>query len=236
MQPQENSVFGFQSRSVVLCLILGGLLLALYASDPAWQSTAEVLRNGVVLTWMISLVNIVLPGHGLGKVFGIRPRHLIGLLGVVFSPLLHRDLSHLIANTVPFLVLGWLVLLQGEIQGGTDFYTITATILLIGGLGTWLFGREAIHLGASGLIFGYIGFLLAGAYVGPTLLTLGLAAVVFWIYGAQLWGMMPSSSEDRVSWEGHLFGFAGGVVAGVRPDFLAEVVMRVGDRLAPLLQ
>jgi len=134
-------------------------------------------------------------------------------------------------NTVPFLVLGWLVLLQREIQGNSDFLAVTLTIVLIGGLGTWLLGRDAIHLGASGLVFGYIGFLLAGAYVGPTVLTLGLAIIVFWMYGSQLWGMLPRTSEDRVSWEGHLFGFAGGIVAGLEPGLLG----RVGERLVALL-
>lgn len=100
---------------------------------------------------------------------------------------------------------------------------MTVTILLIGGLGTWLFGRDAIHVGASGIIFGYIGFLLINGYVGPTLLTVGFALVVFLMYGKQLWAMLPSSSPDTISWEGHLFGFVGGVIAGTRPDLLATI-------------
>lgn len=218
-------------KPLLLYLILGGLLLALYANDPSWQATALVLRDSVIVTWIVSLTNFVLLGNGLGRLLGIRPRQLWGLVGIVFSPLLHRDLGHLVANTVPFLVLGWLILLQREIRGGSDFYAITLTILLIGGLGTWLFGREAIHLGASGLVFGYIGFLLAGAYVGPTVLTLGLALTVFWLYGAQLWAMLPQTTENKVSWEGHLFGFAGGIVAGLEPDLL----MTVSDRLRELV-
>lgn len=216
-------MFNNKSQVLVLYLILGGILLALYTSEPTWKATAEVLRDSVIATWLVSLLNIVLLGNGLGRLFGIRPRQLQGLLGIVFSPFLHRDFGHLVANTVPFLVLGWLVLLQDGIQGTSDFYAITMTILLVGGLGTWLFGRDAVHLGASGLVFGYIGFLLAGAYVGPTILTLGFALLVFWMYGNQLWGMLPSSREDAVSWEGHLFGFVGGIFAGINPDFLATL-------------
>lgn len=223
-------MFNFRPQLLLLYLIVGGIGLALYNGGPNWEAAAKVLRNGVVVTWLVSLLNIV-AGNRLGRLLGIRPRHLLGLLGIVFSPFLHRDIGHLIANTVPFLVLGWLILLQDTIQGSSDFYVITATILLIGGLGTWIFGRDAIHLGASGLVFGYIGFLLAGLYVGPTILTLGFALIVFWMYGNQLWGMLPSSSEKAVSWEGHLFGFVGGIVAGVRPDLLAGLLRRLGDAL-----
>jgi membrane associated rhomboid family serine protease len=224
-----------KSRVLVLYLILGGIGLALYRSDPSWKATAEVLRDSVIATWLISLINIVLFRNRLGRLLGIRPRQMQGLLGVAFSPFLHRDVRHLVANTVPFLVLGWLVLLQDGIDGNRDFYTITATILLVGGLGTWIFGRDAVHLGASGLVFGYIGFLLAGVYVGPTILTLGFALLVFWMYGHQLWGMLPSSRADAVSWEGHLFGFVGGIVAGVNPDLLTNLGGELIDRITELL-
>ncbi|PZO60393.1 MAG: rhomboid family intramembrane serine protease [Phormidesmis priestleyi] len=193
----------------------------------------EVLRDSIILTWLVSLVNILILNNGLGRLLGIRPRSLIGLLGIVFSPLLHRDIGHLIANTVPFLVLGWLVLLQSRFENGGDFYVITAIIVLIGGFGTWLLGRDAIHIGASGLIFGYIGFLLAQGYVGPTALTLGLALIVFMLYGSQLWGMIPSASEERISWEGHLFGFVGGIVAGVYPEFLTMLGTAINNLIQP---
>ncbi|EDX85390.1 peptidase, S54 (rhomboid) family [Synechococcus sp. PCC 7335] len=186
----------------------------------------EELRNSLLLAWLVSLVNWVLAG-GLGRLLGIRPRQAVGLLGIAFAPLLHRDIHHLLANTLPFVVLGGLVLLQERLQDASNFYTVTVIILLAGGLGTWLFGREAIHLGASGLIFGYIGFLLVGSYVVPTLWTVGLASIVFVLYGSQLRAMLPDSRALSVSWEGHLFGFAGGILAGLQPDLLISVQMRV---------
>lgn len=216
-------MFNPKLQFLLLYLIVGGVIVTLYNGDVGLRETANILRDCVILTWIISLMNMLLLGNGLGRIFGIRPRRPIGLLGIPFSPLLHRDIGHLVANTLPFLILGWFVLVQGELQGNSDFYTITVTILLIGGLGTWLFGRNAIHLGASGLIFGYIGFLLIKGYAVPTLLTVGFAVIVFFMYGSQLWSMMPSSNENTVSWEGHLFGFAGGVIAGLRPDLLATV-------------
>ncbi|MEM8504763.1 MAG: rhomboid family intramembrane serine protease [Cyanobacteria bacterium P01_D01_bin.1] len=213
-----------ESRSPVLVIYLAlvAIALVLGSRDPAWSIKLEALRDSLILAWLTSAINWMFAG-GPGRLLGIRPRRIGGLVGIVFAPFLHRDIGHLLANTLPFLVLGWLVLLQEGLQGANDFYTVTGIVLLAGGLGTWLFGREAIHLGASGLIFGYIGFLLVGSYVLPTLWTVGLAAVVFVLYGAQLWGMLPNSQALTVSWEGHLFGFIGGVLAGVRPDLLTTV-------------
>ncbi|MEL6603865.1 MAG: rhomboid family intramembrane serine protease [Cyanobacteria bacterium J06614_10] len=222
-------MFSSKSQVIWLYLMLGGVVLVMYNSDPNWRDKVDVLRDSVVLTWTASLMNLLLFGNGLSRLFGIRPRQPIGLLGVPFSPLFHRDFTHLLANTVPFLVLGWLILVQGELPGASDFYAITVTILLIGGLGTWVFGRDAIHLGASGLIFGYIGFLLIRGYVGPTLWTVGFAVIVFLMYGNQLWSMIPSSNDATVSWEGHLFGFAGGILAGVRPDILEVVGIAIRE-------
>lgn len=216
-------MFNSKTQFLLLYLIVGGIVVTLYNTDTAWRDSAKVLIDCVILAWIASLANMLFLGNGLGKIFGIRPRQPIGLLGVVFSPLLHRDMGHLVANTLPFLVLGWFILVQGELQSSSNFYTITIVILLIGGLGTWLFGRNAIHLGASGLIFGYIGFLLINGYAVPTLITVGFAIIVFLMYGPQLWSMIPSSNEKTVSWEGHLFGFVGGVTAGLRPDLLATV-------------
>ena len=224
--------FDPKARFLLLYAIVGGVILALYKGDASWRESAEVLRDCVILTWIVSLVNMLLLGNGLGRLLGIRPRQPIGLLGILFSPLIHRDIAHLMANTLPFLILGWFILVQGELGGNAGFYTITITILLIGGLGTWLFGRDAIHLGASGLIFGYIGFLLINGYQVQTLLTIGFAVIVFLMYGNQLWSMLPSSNENTVSWEGHLFGFAGGIIAGTRPDLLATVA----ETLNKLLQ
>lgn len=214
----------FKSRSPVLVIYLAlvAVALGLYSRDPSWRNRLEILRDGLVLAWLTSLINWIF-GGGPGRLLGIRPRRLWGLVGIVFAPFLHRDIEHLLANTLPFTVLGLLVLLQEGLEGASDFYTVTGIALLAGGLGTWLFGREAIHLGASGLIFGYIGFLLVGSYVVPTLWTIGLAAVVFVLYGPQLWSMLPNRQAIAISWEGHLFGFVGGILAGVRPDLLADV-------------
>lgn len=226
----------FNSRSPVLViyLVLVAAALVLYSRDPAWSTKLEILRDSLVLAWVTSAINWLFAG-GPGRLLGIRPRRLWGLVGIVFAPFLHRDIDHLLANTLPFVVLAWLVLLQEGLQGASDFYTVTVVVLLAGGLGTWLFGREAIHIGASGLIFGYIGFLLVGSYVGPTLWTIGLTIVVFVLYGSQLRAMLPNSRAIAVSWEGHLFGFAAGILAGVRPDVLTSVQRQIQLAIENLL-
>lgn len=138
---------------------------------------------------------------------GIRPRTAIGLLGVVFGPVLHGNISHLFGNSIGFIALGWLVLLRSE----TDFWIVSAVVVLVSGLGVWLFGRDARHLGASGMIFGYLGFLLFGSFFDrqPLSLLLSLTAGVF--YWHLLPGILPK--QTGISWEAHLFGFLGGILA-----------------------
>lgn len=136
---------------------------------------------------------------------GIVPRELDGLPGVLWAPFLHYGFGHLLANTVPLLVLGGLV----AIKGTTRFLEVTIGVILLGGLGTWLFGRTGVHLGASGVVFGYFGYLVAAALFERKLrsILLGLTALV--LYGGLVWGVVPTT--ERVSWEGHLAGLVAGV-------------------------
>src|SRR4030081_3251353 len=166
-----------------------------------------ILFACVAAAWSVELVDRVAYGGSLER-FGIPPRDLPGLWGILLAPLLHVGWLHLIANTGPFLVLGWLVMLRKI----SDFVVVTALAILIGGLGVWLVGApNSIHVGASGLIFGYLGYLLARGYFERSLwaVLLGVAALV--LYGGVLWGVLPG--RPGISWEGHLFGFIGGVVA-----------------------
>ncbi|MDJ0727417.1 MAG: rhomboid family intramembrane serine protease [Prochloraceae cyanobacterium] len=140
--------------------------------------------------------------------YGIIPREAIGLRGILFAPFIHGDFEHLIANTVPFLTLGWLVMLQRT----SDFFIVTAWTMLVGGTGVWLFGApRSVHIGASILIFGYLGFLLFRGYFQRNMPSIVLSIAVAAIYGSLVWGVLPS--QPGVSWEGHLFGFIGGAIA-----------------------
>lgn len=138
---------------------------------------------------------------------GIWPRRLDGLDGVLWAPFLHDGFGHLLANTFPFLVLGAAIALGSLAR----FVQVTAVSALVGGLGTWLTGPErSIHIGASGLVFGYIGYLVSrGVFAKRVGYLLG-GLLVMVVYGGALWGLLP---RPGVSWQGHVFGAAGGVAA-----------------------
>lgn len=186
----------------VVCTILilkGGI-------TPEFKSQFRILIELLVYTWSLAVVNLIFCGGALNSL-GIRPRTSIGLLGILFSPFLHSSWEHLIANTLPFFILGWFVMLSGIKQ----FFIITIFILFFGGLGTWLLGRPyTIHVGASGVVFGYLGFLLIHSYFTNDGLSIVLTLLVGFMYGSSLWGIFPT--EERISWEGHLFGLLAGVV------------------------
>lgn len=209
---------GVKQQLVLIYMILGTVIVSMFVPID-WQTQAKVLRDCIVMAWLVGVVNFAYLGGGLNRLLGIRPREPLGLLGIPFAPFLHRNAGHLIANTLPFAILGWLVLLQGI----DNFYGLSVIVLMFSGLGTWILGRPAIHLGASGLIFGYLGYLIARGYLEVTLMTIGLAFVVMLLYGDQFWSMLPDSDNTTLSWEGHMFGFLGGVIAASDPAFLERV-------------
>ncbi len=170
------------------------------------RDSAAWILGFVGLLWGIELINFAFGNRLL--VFGILPRTLIGLRGIVFAPFLHGSFAHLLANTIPLLVLGSLVLLSGR----AAFFRASIMIAVVGGGLTWAFGRAAYHVGASGLIFGYLGFLVAKAWYERQVLSIVIAVVAGVLYGGILWGVLPII--PGVSWEGHIFGFLAGLIAG----------------------
>jgi membrane associated rhomboid family serine protease len=170
------------------------------------RTQLSILITLVGLMWGLEILDTFVFRHGLDTL-GILPRQPIGLRGILFSPFLHANFAHLMANTVPFIVLGWLIMAQSI----TNFFVVSAICTIVGGLGTWLVGASGLHIGASGVIFGYLGFLLA-RYFFDRRLSSGLVALcVGGTYGSVLWGVLPS--VPGISWEGHLFGFLSGVLA-----------------------
>lgn len=139
---------------------------------------------------------------------GIQPREVDGLDGVVWAPLLHAGFGHLIANTLPLLVLGWLCMAGGTRQ----FVAVTAVVWLIGGLSTWLIAPEGYtHLGASGVAFGWLAFLLARGFFNRSAAQILVAVVLFAYWGGMLWGVLPG--QQGISWQSHLFGALAGFLA-----------------------
>ena len=163
---------------------------------------------GVMLAvmWGGEIIDL-LPGTPFNG-WGIRPRSTRGLLGIVFAPFLHVGFAHLISNTIPFAVLGGLIALGGARQ----FVAVTVAVGVVSGLGVWVLGASrSVHLGASGLVFGYITYLVSrGLFARRVLWILGGAVVAVIYGGSLLLGLIPNG---RMSWQGHLFGAIGGVVA-----------------------
>ncbi len=143
----------------------------------------------LVAMWAVELVDW-LGGRWLElDRFGIRPRQIAWLPGIVLAPFLHAGWAHLAANSLPFLVLGLLVIGRGEAR----FWGVTAGIVTLGGLGVWLIGGTGtVHVGASGLIFGYFGYLLAAGLVERSIVAMVRAVAVAGLYGTILWGVLPT--------------------------------------------
>lgn len=160
---------------------------------------------GFAVLWGINILNWI-TGSKLA-ILGIYPRHLFGLPGIVFSPFIHQNFNHLFFNSIPLFVLGLAILARGL----DVFIEVTVIIALLGGLGVWLFARRALHIGASGIVSGYFGYILMTAYLNPSFTTLLLAIVVLYYFGGIFLGIFPQ--EDKISWESHLFGFLAGMAA-----------------------
>ena len=161
----------------------------------------------IAVVWLIEIVDRLLFGQALDQL-GITPRQPAGLLGILFAPFLHGSFAHLLANTIPFLILGFLVLTRHRRR----FVLISLIILLISGLGTWMIAPvNTVHIGASGLIFGYFAFLIVNAWFERSLAAVFLALLVIVLYGGLLTGIWPMAGG--ITWQGHLFGLIGGAVA-----------------------
>ncbi|MGG6264596.1 rhomboid family intramembrane serine protease [Leptolyngbya sp. AN03gr2] len=172
-----------------------------------WVSQAKILGYLLVIAWVVSILNLSVFDKWFNQ-SGIRPRELSGLWGVAFAPFLHGSWGHLESNSIAFLTYGGLILLQNP----QNFGAVTATVALTSGLGTWLLGRNrTIHIGASGVTFGYLGFLMFLAFFDRNIPTVLLLVFTAFFHSKYLWGLLPIN--QRISWEEHLFGFLGGIYA-----------------------
>lgn len=159
--------------------------------------------------WILELVDVVLRGSL--DAYGIEAREADGLLGIVLAPFLHLGMGHLLANTIPLLVLGTLVATSGR----GVFWRVTVAVVILAGLGTWLIApANTITIGASGLVFGYLGYLLVAGVRTRHWRDLLVGVLVLLVYGSLLLGAIPWAVGPTVSWQGHLLGaLAGGAAA-----------------------
>jgi membrane associated rhomboid family serine protease len=157
--------------------------------------------------WIVEAVNAA-NNYSLDR-FGLRPRRIDGLWGVLTEPFLHASYHHLFSNTVPLIMVGWVLLLSGL----RTWLTVTAIVVVLGGLATWLVAPSGIIVGASALVFGWLGYLLARAYFSRKLRWIVVAVLVLFFFGTLLSNLLPSF-DAQVSWQSHVCGFAAGILAG----------------------
>jgi membrane associated rhomboid family serine protease len=170
------------------------------------SDAAKILLALVALMWAVEVVDVI-ADHQLDQ-YGIEAREPEGLDGIVTAPFLHVGFGHLISNTIPFVIMGLLIALEGARR----LLAVFAIVALVSGLGTWLVAPEgSIHVGASGVVFGFATYLIARGWFNrrPSQIGIGLVVVVIW-GGVLVGGLQP---REGISWQGHLFGAIGGVVA-----------------------
>lgn len=166
------------------------------------------LLSLLLAMWIVEIHDQIRPEASLDR-YGIVPEKLHGLFGILTAPFLHVGLIHLVSNTFPLLILGLLILYHSV----EEFWIATFMSTLVGGFGAWAFGQpKSIHIGASILVFGYMGFLLLRGFLNRSNVARYIAAGVLYFYGANLiYGVLPTAAG--ISWEGHLFGCIGGLLA-----------------------
>jgi len=158
-----------------------------------------------IILWVVHLLSLLF-NEDLSKL-GLLPRNLLGLLGIFTSPLIHADFSHLISNTIPLIILGWIIF---------SFYQKLSYLLIVfiyffTGLLVWIFARQVYHIGASGVVYGFVSFLFFSGIFRRDNTSIALALVITFLYGGLVWGMIPG--WKGISWESHLFGAITGFVA-----------------------
>lgn len=178
-------------------------LTAKWAAQPAWVRRISPVLVLVALMWVSELIDLLTPLRL--DTYGIRPRQLDSLLGILLSPFLHLGFGHLIANTSGLLILGALLALTTRHLG-----VVTIGVVLIGGLGVWLFGAShTVVIGASGVVYGYAAFLVVYGFAARRFGQALLGVLVALFYGGLVWGILPL--RTGVSWQAHLFGALAGI-------------------------
>ena len=163
-----------------------------------------LLLGFVALIWVLEVFDGS-TGNSLDQ-FGIVPRQVHGLIGIPLAPLLHAGFAHLLSNTLPLLILGGFVALRGK----AVLIGLIVFVTIFGGFGTWIIGSTGVHLGASILVFGFFGYLVARGWYDRSFISIVIAIVVLLFYGGLIFGVLPLRAF--VSWEGHLMGMLAGVV------------------------
>jgi membrane associated rhomboid family serine protease len=169
---------------------------------------AAVIVAFTALLYLIEVVNYSLL-HGSLSNDGIHPRTLMGLPEIIWAPLIHVSWAHLIGNTIPVVVFGYLAMAGGI----GPWIATTSVIWVISGLGVWLIGSPGSTVGASGVAFGWLTFLLVRGIFNRSVGQIAIALVLLFYWGSVLWGLLPGRAD--ISWQGHLFGALAGILCAL---------------------
>jgi membrane associated rhomboid family serine protease len=173
------------------------------------RSGATTISTGVGVLWLVHVMNLLTMGSLTG--LGIHPRTWEGLVGILFSPFLHASIEHLVMNTISFVLLGGMMILRGK----REFLSVSVVGALGAGLGAWLLGAAgSVHIGLSGVLFAYLGFLMTRGFFERSVVTILVSLVMVLTFGSMVWGVLPLTAG--VSWQAHLFGFLSGIWAASR--------------------
>ncbi len=184
---------------------------AKFGTEAFYASLGRAFVTMCAVIPVLFLIEAVDVGIGAGRLDvagGIIPHRIGGLDGILFSPFLHAGWDHLYGNAVPLILVGTFALAAGKRR----FLWSTAVIMLVSGLGVWLIGDpDSVVVGASGVIFGYLGLLFARGFVERSWWNLGVAAFIGLLYWYQIYNVLPT--DQPISWQGHLLGLCGGILA-----------------------
>jgi membrane associated rhomboid family serine protease len=158
-----------------------------------------------LILWIVHLISFIFQIDMTR--LGVLPRNFVGLLGIITSPLIHADFSHLISNTIPLIVLGWIIFFFYPKVS----YLLFGIIYFFTGLLVWIFARQVYHIGASGVVYGFVSFLFFSGLFRRDNKSIALALIITFLYGGLIWGMIPG--WKTISWESHLFGALTGLTA-----------------------
>lgn len=168
------------------------------------KKRAHIVLVIICLLFVIEIIN-TLTGRSLGQ-FGIYPRQLYSLPALFTAPFIHASVVHLLSNAIPLAIFSFLLLIHGTKR----FVLVSMWIMIVGGGLVWMFGRNAMHIGASGVLYGYFGYLLVAGFLSHQFKLLLISLFVMLGYGGMIWGVLPS--RPYISWESHLFGALAGIL------------------------